>query len=391
MGIYTITYLINSLGFFVDKNCKKIINYIVIAFLIFMAGTRYYMGGSDVYVYENVYNGVPSVGMVLLYIFKGINNGVNTEYEIGFILICSVIKSLGFSYFGFTLVFATLFYVVLYNGLKEFVVDWAPFWALFMYKIMFYNTFISIRQGLTMAVFCYSLKYIRDKKIVRYFILAYIAFTIHRGAIILFPLYFVQYMPMSDRFIKWIAIVFAPTWFIRGRVNLQGIMEKVISIIGYSNKSEGWTEVTEPISIIHTLECYIIVILVLVFYNKIVATRKQKEMQLVLRLFVFTIPIFTLLSNWIVMTREKDYFVLMYGILFGYMLEGKTTTPVRYDKYGKNIYQGSDHAGWGNAHMIFLALFAACFIGMARYVMVFDGGVLKEFTSFITQGVSIFN
>ena len=95
-----------------NKRSKKIINFFVIALLIFISGTRYYMGGSDVLVYENVYNRVPSVSTVLLYLFIGINQGVNTNYETGFILICAIIKRLGFSYFGFTLVFTTLFYLL---------------------------------------------------------------------------------------------------------------------------------------------------------------------------------------------------------------------------------------------------------------------------------------
>lgn len=390
MGIYSITYLINSFGFATSEKTKKIINFIVICLLIFMSGTRYYMGGSDVLVYEGVYNAAPSVKTVLSYLFTGVNNGVNTNYEAGYILICSVVKSLGFSYFGFTLLFAALFYGLLYNGLKEFVADWAPFWALFMYKIMFYNTFISIRQGLTMAIFCYSLRYIRDKKIIRYFIWSLIAFQIHRGAIIFFLLYFVQYIPMSSRIIKWVALIFAPTWFIRNMVNLGGLIDYIVSIIGFQQKSEGWAEATEPISIIHTLECYIIVFLILMFYDKIISTKRQREVKLVLQLFILTIPIFTLLSNWIVMTREKDYFVLMYGILFGYLLEARTTTPIEYDEFGNALYSPNDKVGFGNANVLSVLILLACLIGMVRYVMAFDGGVLMKFTSFITQGVSIF-
>lgn len=134
------------------------------------------MGGSDVLTYENVYNNVPSVSTVIKYMFTGINLGVNENYETGFLLICSIIKSLNFSSFGFTLIIALLFYILMYKGLKEFVPLWAPFWSLFMYKIMFYNTFISIRQGLTIAIFCYSLKYLRDNKWIRYFIICVVAF-----------------------------------------------------------------------------------------------------------------------------------------------------------------------------------------------------------------------
>lgn len=57
MAIYTIIYWINSLGFVSNRKSKKIINFIAIMLLIFISGTRYRMGGSDVLVYENVYNG----------------------------------------------------------------------------------------------------------------------------------------------------------------------------------------------------------------------------------------------------------------------------------------------------------------------------------------------
>lgn len=388
MVVYSITFFLNALGCASNERNKKIINGLVIALLVFISGTRYYMGGNDVLVYENVYNGVPSIGIVVRYIITGVNGGVNTNYEIGFLLICSLIKSLGFSYFGFTLVFAILFYVTMYKGLKEFVSNWATFWALFMYKIMFYDTFISIRQGLTVAIFCYSLKFIRDQKIVKYFITALIAFFVHRGAIILFPLYFIQFIPISKSIIRWVAIGFLPTWFIRNQVGfVGGLIERVIQVVGFASKSEGWAEAMEPISIIHTLECYIFVALVLIFYEKIISTKHQDEVGLVLRLFVLVIPIFTLCSNWIVMTREKDYFVLMYGILIGYILEGGTTNIIQYDDGYPTYYAG---AGGGNAQVVSMAFLAACFIGMTRYVLRFDGGVLMHFTSFITQGVSIF-
>lgn len=390
MIFYSLTYLINSFSYKVNEQTKRRINIIVMCLLIFMSGTRYYMGGSDVYAYENIYNDAPTVGVVLRYMFSGINNGVNQNYETGFILICSVIKSLHFSYFGFTLLFALLFYVLMYRGITDFVSEWAPFWALFMYKIMFYDTFISIRQGLTMAVFCYSLKYIRDKKPLKYFVWCIVAFNIHRGAIILFPLYFIQYIPMSKKVISWTALLFAPTWLIRNRINLGSVIERVISIIGFEKKSSGWSEASDPISVIHTLECYIIIILVLMFYDKIISSERTKESQLVLRLFLLTIPIFTLLSNWIVMTREKDYFVLMYGVLFGYILEGGTTNIIQYNEDGYLFKNSSSVNGSSNAILISIAIFIVCFIGMTRYVLRFDGGVLWHFTSFITEGVNIF-
>ena len=389
MAIYTITYLINSIGFFANKRSKKIINCIVLMLLIFISGTRYYLGGTDVLFYEYLYNSTPTINTVLKYIFTGINNGVDTGHEIGFLLICSIIKQLGFSYFGFTLLYATLFYILLYNDIKEFVVNWAPFWAVFMYKIMFYNTFVSLRQGMTIAIFCYMMKYIRDGKIFKYFAWCIMAFFVHRGALILFPLYFIRYIPVTRDLIKFTALVFAPTWFFKKYINLGAIINIVISVIGFSDKSSGWGTASESIGVIHTLECYAVVVMVLIFYNKIISQQNEQDVKLILRLFLVTIPIFTLFSNWIVMTREKDYFVLMYGLLFGYILKGGTTSQLEETR---EKISGACRSITGsiNAKIIALVILLICYIGIVKYITGFDGGSLTHFVSFTTKGVSIF-
>ena len=386
MYIYSLIYFVNSLGFFGNERTKRILKVSVLLMLIFISGTRYYMGGSDVYVYENTYNGVPSVGAVLKFYFTGVNNGVNENYEIGFLLLCAIIKSLHFTYFGFILIYTIIFYYLMIEGLKEFAPNWFAFFAVFIYKLMFYDTFISIRQGLTIAMFCYMLKFIRDRKWYIYFPLCYLAFLEHRGALILFPLYFINYMPVSKNFIKYYAIAFAPTWLIRNAVDLSGIMENITSFIDNKHALEQWVDSNESISIIHTIECYAVVILILIFYEKIMSNKKNKEAKLVLQLFMVSIPIFTLFSKWIFLTREKDYFVLMYGIIFGYVLNGGTTSVIT-SEYNYN----RDKKGINNFKIIAVIIIIACYIGMFRFVYRFDGGVLMNYESFLFKDVSIFD
>lgn len=386
MIVYSFTYLLNSIGFFIKKNNSKKIFYFTLLLLVFISGTRYYLGGSDVYVYENVYNTSPSIEVVLKYIFTGVNNGVNTNYEIGFVLICSLLKTLKFSYFGFILMFTILFYALMVIGLNRFVPNWSVFIAAFMYKIMFYNTFISIRQGFTLAIFCYSLQFIIDKKMFKYFIACLVAFFIHRGALLLFPLYFLQYISISRNLYIYYSLLLLPTKLIASRVNIGPILERIIDIFGFSSKSEGWTEVTEPISIIHTIECYLIVLLIIFFFNKIMSYKNRKEAKLILQLFLVVIPIFTLFSEWIVMTRLKDYFVIFYGLIFGYILDGGTTKILN-----KSQNEKKELSGILNYKIISLVILLCCFIGMIRYVLVFDGGHLMQFESFIFKGESIFN
>lgn len=389
MAIYSITYVLNALGFYMNKRDSKIIKIIVLLLLVFISGTRYYMGGNDVYVYEGVYNAVPSPGIVLNYLFTGVNAGVNTNWETGFLLLCSIIKSLGFSYFGFILIWTIIFYTLMVKGLKEFVPNWSIFFAVFMYKLMFYDTFISIRQGLTIAMFCFMLKYIRDRKWYIYFPLCYIALLEHNGAIILFPIYFVTYIPTSKKFIRCFSLIMAPTWLISSRIDISSWIMRGAEFLG-SSKGEHWIEATEKISIIHTIECYVMVFLILMFYEKIMSNKRSKEVKLVLQLFLLVIPMFTLFREWIIFTREKDYFVLMYGIILGYILERGIKKTVKYDNNGYMIYDQNSYLKVKNLQIISLAIFIVCFVGMVRYVLVFDGGTLANFTSFITEGASIF-
>lgn len=387
MVAYYLTYFSNALSFIVNDKYKKYINIFVLLALVFMSGTRYYMGGNDVYVYENVYNSVPSIYSILTYVFTGVNSGVNTNYEIGFLLVCSISKALHFSYFGFILMHSAIFYSLLYFGVRDFVSEWAPFIALFMYKLMFYNTFISIRQGLTLAIFAFSLRYIRDKRIVSYLICCFIAFLIHRGALILFPLFLVAYIPVSKRLVKLTAGLFLPTIIIRERINIGPLIERIIDYVGYRRKSEGWADASEPISIIHTIECYVVIALILLFWDKIIDTAKANKSEFIINLFILIIPILTLFSNWIVMTREKDYFVLTYGIIFSYLISEGTTNPT-YDNYEYSVRDIM--VGNRNMKVLSLMIITTCLIGMTRFVFAFDNGVLKKFVSFIYMGVSIF-
>lgn len=369
MFIYLQVYFTNALSSFANKRSKKILDIIVLGLLIFLSGTRYYMGGNDVYVYENVYNNTTTVKNILDYLITGLNNGINENYEIGFQLICAISKALQLSYWGFILVCSTLFYLLMYSGLKRYVNNWAIFISLFMYKIMFYNTFISIRQGLTLAIFCYALQFIHEKKTIKYFISCLIAFEIHRGALVLFVLYFLNYLPISKKGVKYVALAFAPTWFLREMIDLGPLLNQIIDVIGMNQKSNTWTEASEPINLLHTIECYVVIFLIVRFYDKIV---KQNDIaELIIKLVLVAVPIFTLFSNWIVMTREKDYFVLLYGIVLSYGCSCDISNRTKA--------------------VLKVAVLIACLIGMIRYVLVFDNGVLMTYRSFIFEGCSIFN
>ena len=107
---------------------------------------------------------------------------------------------------------------------------------------------------------------------------------------------------------------------------------------------------------------------------------------LIIQLILLLVPIFTIFSNWIVFTREKDYFVVAYGLLFSILLSlNKTNENI------KEIYVNNKLNKFDINKIIALCLLIICYLGMFRFVYKFDGGVLMKYTSFITKpSVSIF-
>lgn len=377
MPYYLLTYFFNSFSLYVKKDQRKFVEILGLIFLIFLSGTRYCLAGSDYYVYEGVFNTNASIVNILKYIFTGVNNGVNINYEPGFLLLNSIVKALGFNYHGFILIVAIIFYSFLYCGVKRITNQWGLVSCLFMYKLMFYNTFISIRQGLTIAIFIFGLRYIIEKKPIKYFLLCFICYYIHRASLFIFPLYFCRYLPVSKKILKTVAILFIPTWFIRGVVNLEGPIMSIISFIGFESKSEGWASSMEGISLIHTLECYIIVFLVIYFWDKL--DMKDNTQKMMVQFLLVLIPIFTLLSNWILFTRLKDYLIIVYAILLTYIITRSRTGDLNRVKEMKFI------------KLVRPAFLMCCLVGMIRYVFVFDGGVLMKFDSILFHFLSIFS
>lgn len=151
----------------------------------------------------------------------------------------------------------------------------------------------------------------------------------------------------------------------------------IISFIGFEQKSEGWASPIEGISLIHTLECYIIIFLVLYFWDKL--DMKDNTQKIMVQLLLILIPIFTLLSNWILFTRLKDYLVIVYAILLAYIINrssSENSNRIRGIRYIKLVRP---------------TFLICCLIGMVRYVMVFDGGVLMNYDSFLFHFLSIFS
>jgi len=128
--------------------------------------------------------------------------------ESGWILLCIIFKPLGF----FTMIaFLALFNCVFYYQLIKKYVPIKYYWlAVFVY--VFSPGFMLIhasamRQSVAIAIFIFSLKYIYNKDIIRYFICIVIASLFHTSALILLPVILLGILNWKIRTVSIITII----------------------------------------------------------------------------------------------------------------------------------------------------------------------------------------
>ena len=364
MFIILSLFVISLFFVFAIERTKNTVNknrliFFCLLYLSFISGTRL-IGGLDFPTYEGHYNSVPTFPIVLD------SSTWNQNYEIGYTYICAFFRTLGISFYGFCLLHAVFFYFCLWKGLSRYTKHFGIVILVFLYKLCFYNTFISMRQSLTVEMFFLIVQYIVEKKWIKYYICVFFISKIHNGALLLYLLYPITYLKLTKKRIFWLNIIFLPTIFIGltgidvlGQIG--GVLQENASNGAMEGKIDKYfgNENLSPIGIFHTLEYFLIMF---VLYKNIkLFDLENKTTKIVIWLFLCLLPLFTLLRGSEVLTREKDYFTIFYAVILGVLID-------RVSK-GRSL--------------IWLAVVSICAFGYYRYVILFDGGHFLTYHSWL--------
>lgn len=293
---------------------RKIIAYFLIGLLIVISGTRDHMGGYDYYNYEASYNRFLDFPNLIGELIRNPNYLANENYNVGYIVLNSFAKMLNLSFYGFTLLHAIIFYTLMTKGLFKYCRNYSFLLIVFLYKIFYYNTFISMRQSLTIAIFFFSLQYLFEKKLWKYMLCCVISVSLHTGAYLMFPLYLLHYINLNQRKVLFILLMSIPL-FLVGSLNLP-LLDWLIGFMDDS-KYITWIQKADSLNILHTFEYFIVMIIVFIYYDKIISENKYGEF--FIKLLLVLLPMYTIFRNYDFFTREKDYFTIFYGIVLGYI------------------------------------------------------------------------
>lgn len=151
----------------------------IVFVLTYVLFTIKYYYGPDVFMYVPHYADVPILTQFW-------NSGYEPHFEIGYELFCSLLKTLGVSFWGMTAVVSTIYFIAIYLILQH--INQYKTFALFVIVLLDYVLiFSTFRQCLAVSFFIFMVLTFWNKQYTYSLVWCIAAMLLHKSAIIICP------------------------------------------------------------------------------------------------------------------------------------------------------------------------------------------------------------
>lgn len=151
--------------------------HIAFAFTAFWVGIKYYIG-PDIFSYVPFYETIQPLKDILGGHYKG-------DFEIGFAIFCSLLKSIGLSFWGMTVIITAIYFAAIYKVFKQ--LKSYRIFALFILMLLDYNLVLyEFRQCLAVSLFIFTYYTWTEKKYWKTLLIVIIAIFTHKSAIFIY-------------------------------------------------------------------------------------------------------------------------------------------------------------------------------------------------------------
>ena len=314
MEIYIFTLLLFLLFSFLEIRCNltenELTTFKLFAFivLIFQVGFRW-KTGTDWEPYLEHFNRTFEVSDTLVSILSG--------FEPGYAFFVLFVKKFTDDYTIFLVLHALIYYSLIFHAFKKL----SPFF--FVSLLFFYVTTLGVmgsnRQLIALAICLYSLRYVIDKKLIKFTLTIGFAFLFHSTAVVFFVFYFL-YVDIKKVWIFGILLLS----FVLGKTN---VPFSIFSIAGNSiggaavSKVEFYTEgakdllAENSLGIVGLIKRLLFLILFTINYDYL--TKKLVYYKLIFNGYYFGLIFYFLFSSTliIIVNRGSLYFNVMECLL----------------------------------------------------------------------------
>ncbi len=123
-------------------------------------------------------------------LFYGINEGTNSFQEPGFNLLNRIVYFFSTDFVLMSAVCSVITYSFIFKAIYDQAISYSYSILFFVLDATYFNSMNQVRQTMTVAMFLYAMKYLKQRKPIPYFAIILLACTIHTSALFFIPIYF---------------------------------------------------------------------------------------------------------------------------------------------------------------------------------------------------------
>ena len=216
----------------------SLLSFILIILFYFLIGSlRSWRVGTDTGGYVSLLPGIISQDLFTI---------IEYERDPFFWITMKFINTISDSYIAYFIFLAVVFWFFSAYTIKKYAVD--VFIALLVFVSFRFSDFYmnAMRQGISIALIFFSIKYIFDKKLIYFVLIVIVAALYHKSAILFLPIYFIQYINIESK--KWLMPVIFVIVFVLKDLLFQYIFVRLIS---YSEQDSMYLNVGEAHGILY--------------------------------------------------------------------------------------------------------------------------------------------
>lgn len=270
MWIYLIIFCIPVVFFFGNKKTINRSNHFLFLYLLFLAlfvGFSDMLGGYDRYIYGEVFDTIADVTTNQR---SYLDNNVFLLFpsEPGYIILNILLSYITENRYIFIFIYTLIIYTLLFISLKRYAQNYPLTLAIFL-GLWFFFTFTYLRQVLGATIAWLGIVYVIERRFWKFLLVFLIAWSIHKSAIIFFPIYFI---PIKKYPARIVLLVMA----IALLIGLSPIPNALFNAYGDSSivEQQGDYSSSGSIRIAYLFEAFVFLYIILSQYK---AIRKEKS------------------------------------------------------------------------------------------------------------------
>ena len=191
MFLYYLVLILSLLYYYINItgkiNNSKVFFICYMSYVAIFVGLGDMIGGYDRYIYGAIFDDIVNNFHLNHAIFLESVRG----QEYGYIILNLLFAHVTSNRYMFIFLFTALMYFLYIKAIIEHINNY-PLTCIVFLGFFFYYTITYMREALAIGIAWQSIKYLMERKPLPFFIIVFIAYSIHNSAIVFAPLYFVK-------------------------------------------------------------------------------------------------------------------------------------------------------------------------------------------------------